>query len=174
MSSPYDDSFDSVLADLDFSVGTTDATTNKKPKLSEIAQQAQLISAYASASSSNSNALQKTTVKKQSAVQSNTIAVNSKQRGNPILKSITNIPWEFCEDIVPDYIVGATSCVLYLSLKYHNLNPDYINNRLKELGKMYELRILLVQVDIKVSSNSIATKCNLVSKLSGNFVLGTT
>lgn len=154
MSSPYDDSFDSVLADLDFPA-ETEIGTNKKPKLlCETVQrsQTQLAAASAPASLSKPNELQNSTSsKKKTAVQSNTIAVNSKQRGNPILKSITNIPWEFCDDIVPDYIVGATSCVLYLSLKYHNLNPDYINTRLKELGKRYELRILLVQVDIKVS-----------------------
>lgn len=81
-----------------------------------------------------------------------TILVNPKQRGNPILKSITNVPWEY-DDIIPDYIVGRTTCILYLSLRYHNLNPDYIHDRLKSLKKMFELRILLVQVDTKVNYN---------------------
>ncbi|KAJ0178930.1 hypothetical protein K1T71_005705 [Dendrolimus kikuchii] len=76
------------------------------------------------------------------------VLVNQKQRGNPVLKYVTSVPWEY-EDIVPDYEVGKTICLLFLSLRYHNLNPDYINNRLKELGKKYELRVLLVQVDIK-------------------------
>lgn len=84
------------------------------------------------------------------AAKSNSILVNPKQRGNPILKSIINIPWEFDEAIIPDYIVGATGCVLYLSLRYHQLNPDYIHNRLKLLGKRFELRVLLVQIDTKV------------------------
>lgn len=78
------------------------------------------------------------------------ILVNPKQRGNPILGSIVNAPLEFRE-IVPDYIVGRTTCILYLSLKYHTLNPDYICQRLKALGKQYELRVLLVQVDTPVS-----------------------
>lgn len=78
----------------------------------------------------------------------NCILVHPKQRGNPILKSITNIPWEF-DEIVPDYVVGAKSCVLFLSLKYHNLNPDYIHTRIKQLNRMFELRILLAQVDLK-------------------------
>ena len=73
------------------------------------------------------------------------LLVNPKQRGNPILRSITNVPWEY-EDIVPDYQMGATSCALFLSLRYHNLNPDYIHERLKLLGKNFELRVLLVQV----------------------------
>ncbi|CAL4145630.1 unnamed protein product, partial [Meganyctiphanes norvegica] len=72
----------------------------------------------------------------------------SRGRGNPILKSIRNVPWEFGE-IVPDYTMGVTTCALFLSLRYHNLNPNYIHDRLKQLGKTYELRILLVQVDVK-------------------------
>lgn len=84
----------------------------------------------------------------------NCVLVNPKQRGNPLLKSIQNIPWEY-DDIVPDYVVGATSCILYISLRYHNLNPDYIHGRLKQLGKMYELRVLLVQVDIQEPHNAL-------------------
>lgn len=90
------------------------------------------------------------------ALKQNCILVNGKQRGNPILNSIVNVPYEW-ETIVPDYIVGQTTCIIYLSLKYHNLNPDYITQRLKELGKMFELRILLVQVDIKDPHNALKT-----------------
>lgn len=82
------------------------------------------------------------------------ILVHPKQRGNPILKSITAVPWEFC-DILPDYVVGSTACVLFLSLQYHNLNPDYIHTRLKLLGKNFELRVLLVQVDTKEPHNAL-------------------
>ncbi|XP_023715695.1 DNA excision repair protein ERCC-1 isoform X2 [Cryptotermes secundus] len=75
-------------------------------------------------------------------------------RGNPLLKSILNVPWEY-EEIVPDYVMGRTTCALFLSLRYHNLNPDYINERLKQLGKQYELRVLLVQVDTKDPHHAI-------------------
>lgn len=81
---------------------------------------------------------------------SHTIMVHPKQRGNPILKSITNVPWEFEDGILVDYVVGATAGILFLSLRYHQLNPDYIHGRLKDLGKRYELRVLLVLVDTKV------------------------
>ncbi|CAG9769411.1 unnamed protein product [Ceutorhynchus assimilis] len=77
-----------------------------------------------------------------------TLLVNPKQRGNPVLKSITLVAWEY-DDIVPDYQMGAQICALFLSLRYHNLNPDYIHERLKLLKNFYKLRILLVQVDIK-------------------------
>ncbi|XP_021370970.1 DNA excision repair protein ERCC-1-like isoform X1 [Mizuhopecten yessoensis] len=79
---------------------------------------------------------------------SNALIVNPRQRGNPILKSVRNVAWEF-GDIVPDYVMGLSTCALYLSLRYHQLNPNYIHDRLKQLGRAYDLRIMLVQVDIK-------------------------
>ncbi|KAG6457487.1 DNA excision repair protein ERCC-1 [Manduca sexta] len=88
------------------------------------------------------------TISKPSTSKTHCVLVNQRQRGNPLLKFITSVPWEY-DDIVPDYEVGKTICLLFLSLRYHNLNPDYINNRLKELGKKYDLRVLLVQVDLK-------------------------
>ena len=36
---------------------------------------------------------------------------------------------------------------MQFSLRYHKLHPNYIYERLKELGKQYALRILLVLVD---------------------------
>lgn len=80
-------------------------------------------------------------------IKQHTLLVNPKQRGNPLLKSIINVPWEY-DDIVPDYQMGVSTCALFLSLRYHNLNPDYIHDRIKLLGQMYQLRVLLVQVDI--------------------------
>ena len=86
---------------------------------------------------------------------SNSIQVHPNQRGNPILKAISNIPWEFNSQIIPDYVVGKTACVLFLSVRYHNLKPDYIHDRLKQLGKNFELRVLLVHVDMKESQNAL-------------------
>lgn len=76
------------------------------------------------------------------------LLVNAKQGGNPLLKAIHNVTWEFA-DIIPDYQMGQLSCALFLSLCYHNLNPDYIHERLKQLGQSYQLRVLLVLVDTK-------------------------
>lgn len=78
---------------------------------------------------------------------SGSITVSARQRGNPILKSIRLAPWEFSDNIVPDYVINSKSAALYLSLKYHTLNPNYVHERLKTFTG-FELRILLVQVDI--------------------------
>uniref|UniRef100_UPI0037E953A0 DNA excision repair protein ERCC-1 n=1 Tax=Semicossyphus pulcher TaxID=241346 RepID=UPI0037E953A0 len=76
------------------------------------------------------------------------IIVSPRQRGNPILKFVRSAPWEF-GDVAPDYVLGLTTCALFLSLRYHNLNPNYIHERLKQLGQTFTLRVLLVQVDVK-------------------------
>ncbi|KAJ3090289.1 ssDNA endonuclease and repair protein rad10 [Quaeritorhiza haematococci] len=82
------------------------------------------------------------------------IIVNACQRGNGVLNYIKNVPWEYGE-IVADYQVGATSCALFLSLKYHRLHPEYIYGRIKELAHHYVLRVILCLVDIDDHQASI-------------------
>lgn len=79
---------------------------------------------------------------------SNSIVVSPRQRGNPVLRFVRNVPWEFGE-VLPDYVLGQSTCALFLSLRYHHLHPDYIHARLQSLGKSFALRVLLVQVDVK-------------------------
>ncbi|KAI9604873.1 hypothetical protein H4Q26_002843 [Puccinia striiformis f. sp. tritici PST-130] len=52
---------------------------------------------------------------------SNNIIVNKRQQGNPVLTLIKSVPWE--------------------------LHPDYLDTRLKELNKAYDLKILLCLCD---------------------------
>lgn len=75
------------------------------------------------------------------------ILVSTRQKGNPILNHVRSLPWEY-SDIPCDYVLGATTCALFLSLKYHRLHPEYIYSRIRALGKLYNLRVLLTMVDI--------------------------
>ncbi|KYK54876.1 hypothetical protein DCS_06837 [Drechmeria coniospora] len=75
------------------------------------------------------------------------ILVSPRQRGNPVLTSIRSMPWEY-SDIPADYVLGLTTCALFLSLKYHRLHPEYIYTRIRNLQGKYNLRILLTMVDI--------------------------
>jgi DNA excision repair protein ERCC-1 len=75
------------------------------------------------------------------------ILVSTRQKGNPILSHVRSLPWEY-SDIQCDYVLGATTCALFLSLKYHRLHPEYIYSRIRALGKSYNLRVLLTMVDI--------------------------
>lgn len=87
----------------------------------------------------------------------------SLQRLNPVLECIRNVGKEF-GDIVPDFQVGRTTCILFLryltslfprscsdqhvSLRYHRLHPEYIHTRIEKLGHSYNLRILLIMCDV--------------------------
>ena len=42
-----------------------------------------------------------------------TILVSPRQRGNPVLTSIRSMPWEY-SDIPADYVLGLTTCALFL------------------------------------------------------------
>ncbi|XP_066380533.1 DNA excision repair protein ERCC-1-like [Miscanthus floridulus] len=78
----------------------------------------------------------------------NAILVSHRQRGNPLLKHIRNARWTFAE-VVPDYVLGQSSCALYLSIRYHLLHPDYLYYRIRELQKNFRLRVILCHVDVE-------------------------
>lgn len=94
------------------------------------------------------------------------ILVSTRQKGNPSLNYIRSLPWEY-SDIPADYILGATTCALFLSLKYHRLHPEYIYSRIKALGHKYNLRILLAMVDIQNHEESLKelSKTSLINNL---------
>lgn len=88
-------------------------------------------------------------------VNPNAITVNRRQQGNPILKHIRNVRWQF-GDIVPDYQLGQSTVALFLSLRYHLLRPQYVFSRMKELGRAFKLRVLLVYVDTEDAVEPLA------------------
>jgi len=80
--------------------------------------------------------------------QPHVLYVSDKQRGNGVLQYILNVPWQYSR-MAPDYILSTTRCALFLSIKYHLRHPTYIARRIAELKTDFELRILLVLVDIE-------------------------
>ncbi len=94
------------------------------------------------------------------------ILVSPRQKGNPILNNIRAVPWEY-SDIPSDYVLGNTTCALFLSLKYHRLHPEYIYSRIRALGGKYNLRVLLTMVDIQNHEESLKelSKTSLVNNL---------
>ena len=94
------------------------------------------------------------------------IIVSTRQKGNPSLNYIRSLPWEY-GDIPADYVLGATTCALFLSLKYHRLHPEYIYSRIRALGHKYNLRVLLTMVDIQNHEESLKelSKTSLINNL---------
>ena len=104
-------------------------------------------------------------------LQPHILHISTRQRGNPILAHVRNVPHQF-SPMVPDYIFGPTRCALFLSLRYHNLHPDYIHRRIAELKSDFTLRVLLCYVDIEDNAsallflNDLCVKNNLTLILS--------
>ncbi|CAD5210030.1 unnamed protein product [Bursaphelenchus xylophilus] len=73
---------------------------------------------------------------------SSKLIVNRKQQGNPVLKYVRAVPYEWSSEIRPDYLCGMCG-ILYLTLKWHKLHPSYLETRLNDLT-VYDLKILLV------------------------------
>lgn len=86
---------------------------------------------------------------------SNKILVKPTQQNNPVLEHVRNVPWEPADYVKADFVVGRTTGVAYLSLRYHRLFPSYIYDRLTELKHFYEGRILLVYVDIEAYHDAL-------------------
>jgi DNA excision repair protein ERCC-1 len=94
------------------------------------------------------------------------ILVSPRQKGNPILNSVKSTAWEY-SDIPADYVLGATTCALFLSLKYHRLHPEYIYNRIRDLKGQYDLRVVLTMVDVENHEDSLRelSKTSLVNNV---------
>ena len=94
------------------------------------------------------------------------ILVSPRQKGNPVLNYIRSLPWEYSE-IPADYVIGNTTCALFLSLKYHRLHPEYIYSRIRALAGKYNLRVLLTMVDIQNHEESLKelSKTSLINNV---------
>ncbi|CCH45376.1 DNA excision repair protein [Wickerhamomyces ciferrii] len=87
------------------------------------------------------------------------ISVNKSQTGNPLLQNITNVNWNYVESRnIYDYLIKNRQ-IIFLSLKYHKLHPEYIQNKMKPLMK--KDAILLTVVDIE-NSESILKELNRI------------
>jgi DNA excision repair protein ERCC-1 len=94
--------------------------------------------------------------------QPHVLYVSTRQRGNGVLEYVRNVPYQFLEDMIPDYVASATACALFLSIRYHMLHPEYIYRRIAELKSDFQLRILLVLVDVSDSAeklNDLSVMC---------------
>eukprot|EP00931_Biecheleriopsis_adriatica_P034080 TRINITY_DN19720_c0_g1_i1.p1 TRINITY_DN19720_c0_g1~~TRINITY_DN19720_c0_g1_i1.p1 ORF type:complete len:220 (+),score=40.08 TRINITY_DN19720_c0_g1_i1:109-768(+) len=77
------------------------------------------------------------------------IIAAARQQGNPILSSVRSTPLEFVEGLVPDYLAGPDTAVLFISLRFQRLHPDYLQRRVQNLGERHRTRVLLCRVDLE-------------------------
>lgn len=151
-------------------VPATLQVTERTTSASSSAATPQTTRTNAPASASNTSGAPKIQQPKPHALPSrsgpSSILVSPRQKGNPILNGVRAVAWEY-SDIAADYVLGATTCALFLSLKYHRLHPEYIYNRIRDLKGQYNLRILLTMVDIDNHEDSLRelSKTSLVNNV---------
>eukprot|EP01084_Bolivina_argentea_P231182 389921_1 len=75
------------------------------------------------------------------------IQVSRRQKGNNLLRCITNVQWRFNNEILPDYVMSPKICALYLSIRYHKMNRSYIHGRIRQIHGKYMCRVLLLHMD---------------------------
>ncbi|CAR23756.1 DNA repair protein RAD10 [Lachancea thermotolerans CBS 6340] len=88
--------------------------------------------------------------------QGKTVLVSSSQRGNPLLSSMANTNWRYVSStggnkVYYDYCVQGRN-IIFLSLKYHKLHPEYISKKIQPLVKNKN-NILICVVDVENSEN---------------------
>lgn len=112
------------------------------------------------------------------------VQVANSQKGNPLLESalMKLTPWSYSGDILSDYYINATLQVLFLSLKYHKLRPEYVWRRIERLKGTSSgspdpgahdkaLRVLLVVVDIDLPQEAIRHLLGICMKLDLSMVV---
>lgn len=60
---------------------------------------------------------------------------------------MTHVRKEVERTLTSDFVCGPTTSVIFLSLQYHGLHPAYVYTRVRELGRTFRLRVLLVLAD---------------------------
>ena len=74
--------------------------------------------------------------------------MSPRQDGNPVLRHVRNVRWQFAPELTPDFLFSASAAGLFLSLRYHLLHPTYVVERLKQIRSSYRLRVLMCHVDV--------------------------
>ena len=103
------------------------------------------------------------------------LQVHPDQSTNPILNSISNVAYQINENIKTDFATSGDVGILYLSLKYHNYRPKYIEQRIEKLErKLYRVLVVLVYVDTSPADLPCRNLSVLCTRLGVSLVLGFT
>ncbi|CCK71418.1 DNA repair protein RAD10 KNAG_0G03610 [Huiozyma naganishii CBS 8797] len=99
-----------------------------------------------------------------------TVLVNTTQKENPLLADLKNTAWRYISStatrkIYYDYFIKNRS-VLFLTLSYHKLYPDYLERRMLPL-KVNENNILIFVKDDDSHSEETLTEITKIAMFNG-------
>ncbi|CAJ1348657.1 unnamed protein product [Effrenium voratum] len=81
---------------------------------------------------------------------SQAIVARTRQQANPVLSCIRSTLVEFVADdtLSADFLAGPDTAVLFISLRFQRVHPEYLDRRIQGLGE-WRNRILLCRVDVE-------------------------
>jgi DNA excision repair protein ERCC-1 len=82
---------------------------------------------------------------------------SEKKAKNPMVSYIKNVKMIYKDEMNPDFIIGKYCCILFISLKFHSLKKDYLKERIKQLGNLFSLRVVLCKIDCDDFETSLQT-----------------
>jgi len=102
-----------------------------------------------------------------------TLVVNPRQKGNPILKFVRNVTWAYGETPA-DYMMSESAGGLFLSLRYHQLHPNYLARRLGELLHHFTLRVVRPRTRAAASTAWVAAAVTATTARSSHAAVAST
>jgi len=101
------------------------------------------------------------------------LQVHPDQAQNPVLNLITETPYQINDDLKVDFSPSSDVGILYLSLKYYNYRPIYIEERISSLPKdKFRVIVVLVLVDTKPADLPCRTLSVLCTKMGVTLIVG--
>ena len=82
------------------------------------------------------------------------VSVSLNQSDNAILAHILQVPHNIVDDIAVDFSPNSATGILFLSMSYHRLHPEYIENKFEGYYS-YKLKILLIKLDVADYSGTL-------------------
>ncbi|MEN2495732.1 MAG: Excision repair cross-complementation group 1 [Marteilia pararefringens] len=76
------------------------------------------------------------------------VLISERQKHNPCTELLSNVSWRFDASLTVDFEITPKCAALFLSLRFHQANSEYIHERLRLAGD-YRTRLLLVYVDMQ-------------------------
>lgn len=97
------------------------------------------------------------------------LVIAERQRKNPVVQHLREVTRVWA-DILPDFLVGPSTGVVYISLHHHRLHhakeDSYLWNRLDQVWKHYKVTIVLCLIDISDSEKWLIDVTKLAFKYS--------
>jgi DNA excision repair protein ERCC-1 len=102
------------------------------------------------------------------------VLTSHRQRGNPVLRHITNVSLEFSAEVKADFVVSPAVWVLYVSLRFHVLHPGYLDSRIGDCRRHTRQLVVVCLVDMDDSVKHMHDLSLLALAHDCTLVVGTT